>query len=309
MAPKRLGGSRRSYNPITGVYNAFVVSENAPIVRSVTAFGNLPSNHQTQINMSRNTNTNRTSRPSSVHPTTSSIYSHSSQPSIPLSPLSASQQQPVYINPDPSTHHRSAAAPSHRRPSSTAFFRPLAPSAAYSTASINPFGSVPAAGSAWEITRPPRPGSGRSSVGSGYDSQRSQRSTSINGSGSSNGKDKGRDKDKGKGKSKKPSSSSCLKVDKDSLSAAAKMGIWLMGTTPRKLEKAARAQKDRREWEREEKRARRGARRGGGRGGRSEDGGEEEEGGVEVWEEGEGREEWEGEEEVEERRASLRSMV
>jgi hypothetical protein len=41
MAPKR-GGSRRSYNPITGVYNAFVVSENAPIVRSVTAFGVSP---------------------------------------------------------------------------------------------------------------------------------------------------------------------------------------------------------------------------------------------------------------------------
>ncbi|EAQ84459.1 predicted protein [Chaetomium globosum CBS 148.51] len=39
MAPKRLGGSRRSYNPITGVYNAFVTSENAPIVRSVAAFG------------------------------------------------------------------------------------------------------------------------------------------------------------------------------------------------------------------------------------------------------------------------------
>ena len=39
MAPKRLGGgSRRSYNPITGVYNAFVVSDNAPIVRSVAAF-------------------------------------------------------------------------------------------------------------------------------------------------------------------------------------------------------------------------------------------------------------------------------
>lgn len=44
MAPKRIGGSRRSYNPITGVYNAFVVSENAPIVRSVAAFGvSLPS--------------------------------------------------------------------------------------------------------------------------------------------------------------------------------------------------------------------------------------------------------------------------
>ncbi|AEO59363.1 hypothetical protein MYCTH_2307599 [Thermothelomyces thermophilus ATCC 42464] len=39
MAPKRLGGSRRSYNPITGLYNAFFVSENAPIVRSVAAFG------------------------------------------------------------------------------------------------------------------------------------------------------------------------------------------------------------------------------------------------------------------------------
>jgi hypothetical protein len=40
MAPQRLGGgSRRSYNPITGAYNAFFVSENAPIVRSVTAFG------------------------------------------------------------------------------------------------------------------------------------------------------------------------------------------------------------------------------------------------------------------------------
>ncbi len=40
MAPKRLGGSRASsYNPVTAVYNAFVVSENASIVRSVTAFG------------------------------------------------------------------------------------------------------------------------------------------------------------------------------------------------------------------------------------------------------------------------------
>lgn len=258
--------------------------------------------------MSRNTNTNRTSRPSSVHPASSSIYSHSSQPSIPVSPLSASHQQPVYINPDPSTPHRSAAAPSHRRPSSTAFFRPLAPPAAYSTASINPFGSVPAASGAWETTRPPRPSSGRSSVGSGYNSQRSQRSTSGSGTGSGSGSGNGKDKDKGKGKSKKPSASSCLKVDKDSLSAAAKMGIWLMGTTPRKLEKAARAQKDKREWEREEKRARRGARSTRGRG-RSEGGGEEEEGGVEVWEEGEGREEWQGEEEEESRRASPRSMV
>lgn len=41
MAPKRLGGgsSRRSYNPITGAYNALFVSENASIVRSVVAFG------------------------------------------------------------------------------------------------------------------------------------------------------------------------------------------------------------------------------------------------------------------------------
>ncbi|KAK3305203.1 uncharacterized protein B0T15DRAFT_367549, partial [Chaetomium strumarium] len=39
MPPKRISGSRRSYNPITGAYNALFVSENAPIVRSVAAFG------------------------------------------------------------------------------------------------------------------------------------------------------------------------------------------------------------------------------------------------------------------------------
>ncbi|KAK4133926.1 hypothetical protein BT67DRAFT_381316 [Trichocladium antarcticum] len=33
------GSSRRSMNPFTATYNAFVVSENAPIVRSITAFG------------------------------------------------------------------------------------------------------------------------------------------------------------------------------------------------------------------------------------------------------------------------------
>lgn len=39
MAPKRLGGSRRSWNPITGTYNALFVSENASITRSVAMFG------------------------------------------------------------------------------------------------------------------------------------------------------------------------------------------------------------------------------------------------------------------------------
>lgn len=39
MPPKRLGGSRRSWNPITGAYNALFVSENAPITRSVAMFG------------------------------------------------------------------------------------------------------------------------------------------------------------------------------------------------------------------------------------------------------------------------------
>ncbi|AEO64692.1 fdd5adba-6ada-466e-83f5-806795151260 [Thermothielavioides terrestris] len=39
MPPKRISGSRRSYNPITSAYNALFVSENAPIVRSVAFFG------------------------------------------------------------------------------------------------------------------------------------------------------------------------------------------------------------------------------------------------------------------------------
>ncbi|KAL2265018.1 hypothetical protein VTJ83DRAFT_7528 [Remersonia thermophila] len=39
MAPKRIGGSRRSYNPITGIYNALFDSENASVVRSIAAFG------------------------------------------------------------------------------------------------------------------------------------------------------------------------------------------------------------------------------------------------------------------------------
>ncbi|KAL1839637.1 hypothetical protein VTJ49DRAFT_1298 [Mycothermus thermophilus] len=40
MAPKRIGGgSRRSYNPVTNIYNALFVSENAPVVRSIAAFG------------------------------------------------------------------------------------------------------------------------------------------------------------------------------------------------------------------------------------------------------------------------------
>ncbi|KAL2115335.1 hypothetical protein VTJ04DRAFT_9590 [Mycothermus thermophilus] len=40
MAPKRIGGSSsRSYNPITNVYNAFFVGENASILRSIAAFG------------------------------------------------------------------------------------------------------------------------------------------------------------------------------------------------------------------------------------------------------------------------------
>jgi hypothetical protein len=62
-----------------------------------------------------------------------------------------------------------------------------------------------------------------------------------------------------------------LKVDSSSLSTSAKLGIWLMGSSPRKLEKAAEAQKERRRWEREEKRRRRAEKgkhgAGGGRAG------------------------------------------
>ncbi|KAL2178385.1 uncharacterized protein P884DRAFT_172475, partial [Thermothelomyces heterothallicus CBS 202.75] len=73
------------------------------------------------------------------------------------------------------------------------------------------------------------------------------------------------------GKSGKPSSRSSssssaslrnqvLRVDAGSMPAGAKVGLWLMGTTPRRMEKAARQQGERRAREREEKRARRAAR-------------------------------------------------
>ncbi|AEO59364.1 hypothetical protein MYCTH_2128417 [Thermothelomyces thermophilus ATCC 42464] len=47
-----------------------------------------------------------------------------------------------------------------------------------------------------------------------------------------------------------------LRVDAASMPAGAKVGLWLMGTTPRRMEKAARQQQERRAREREEKRAR-----------------------------------------------------
>ncbi|KAL2172340.1 hypothetical protein VTG60DRAFT_6179 [Thermothelomyces hinnuleus] len=75
------------------------------------------------------------------------------------------------------------------------------------------------------------------------------------------------------GKSGKPSSSpssssssaslrnQVLRVDAASMPVGAKVGLWLMGTTPRKMEKAARQQRERRAREREEKRALREARK------------------------------------------------
>lgn len=49
-----------------------------------------------------------------------------------------------------------------------------------------------------------------------------------------------------------------LRVDADNLSTAAKIGILLMGTTPKKLEKVARAGQEKRQRERDRRRMRRG---------------------------------------------------
>ncbi|KAK3291559.1 uncharacterized protein B0H64DRAFT_409283 [Chaetomium fimeti] len=52
-----------------------------------------------------------------------------------------------------------------------------------------------------------------------------------------------------------------LRVNLETMPTAAKMGLWLMGTTPRKMAKAARAQQERREREREARRLLRDVRR------------------------------------------------
>ncbi|GAB1316473.1 hypothetical protein MFIFM68171_06683 [Madurella fahalii] len=65
-------------------------------------------------------------------------------------------------------------------------------------------------------------------------------------------------------KKKKKKKKQVLRVDPDNLSTAAKIGIFLMGTTPQKLEKAARAGHEKRQRERDRRRMQRGGGDGGG---------------------------------------------
>ncbi|KAK4031699.1 hypothetical protein C8A01DRAFT_41856 [Parachaetomium inaequale] len=76
-------------------------------------------------------------------------------------------------------------------------------------------------------------------------------------------------------KKKTPLKKQVLKLDPSTtLSTTAKMGIWLMGTTPKKMERAARAGRERRGREREGKRMKREARRAAGKDGGDNVGGE-----------------------------------
>jgi hypothetical protein len=101
---------------------------------------------------------------------------------------------------------------------------------------------------------------------------------------SSNSKRDSNSKSSTKGSATKSLKNQVLKVDSSSLSTSAKLGIWLMGSSAKKLEKAAEAQKEKRRWEREEKRRRREEKGkhgagGGGAGGFAE--GEDDEDGFE----------------------------
>ncbi|KAK4148437.1 hypothetical protein C8A00DRAFT_38990, partial [Chaetomidium leptoderma] len=236
---------------------------------------------------SRNSTGRAIRRPISPLPPASSIYSQqSSAASMPVSPLSTahSVQQPGNPN------HRAPAGapppPSHRRPNSSTFFRPADMAAAgggYPLASginnnrydFNDYhddNDLPGGydGAYDHLRSPPPTHSGDDNVSRG----------SGSGSGGSGG---GKDKKKSKSSNKHKKAGGCLKVvDRNSLSAGAKAGIWLMGTTPEKLEQAARAQKDRREREREERRekkqAKREMKRAAGRGPLEDGGGEYDEG-------------------------------
>ena len=127
-------------------------------------------------------------------------------------------------DPNPRRSARSPSPALIRRPASPAFFNPLANASSYSTASQNPFpeGYAP--------SLPPAAGH----------KQRSQK------------------KDK---KKKTNWRKQVLKFERAKLSFWDKVGIWLMGTTPEKLERAAREGERRRERERERRREARRARR------------------------------------------------
>ena len=208
-------------------------------------------------------NINNPSRkpPSLLIPPPSSVYSqNTSAIIIPVSPVSTTSR--FGPGPGPGAHpnqgQRRAPTPrppvtGHRRPSSSAFFRP-APTTYYPhpTRQDNreeeedgfPLGGYDGA---YDHLPP---------AASNPNSTTSPSTSTSNPDYLQNNPDKANKKGK-----KQVSSKSCLRVDKANLSFAAKAGIWLMGSTPSRLEQAARAQKEKRQRERQEKRERRERRR------------------------------------------------
>ncbi|SPQ26454.1 2b670b3d-c328-4d3b-9541-0ecee8a71e38 [Thermothielavioides terrestris] len=184
----------------------------------------------------------------------------------------------IYSQPDPSTvsvpvSHLpndtagAAGGPSARRPTSSAFFHPLSTSANPSHPSLNPFagyyqqqqpdqadalggydGAYDRAGAGpAPINLHPPPGS------NWFKSKTSKTSSSSSGKSHSSSSSKS-SSSSGSSSKRKPQRHDVLKVDASSLSLAARMGIYLMGTTPEKLERAARRQAEKRRAARREAR-------------------------------------------------------
>ncbi|KAL2192802.1 hypothetical protein P885DRAFT_64551 [Corynascus similis CBS 632.67] len=177
------------------------------------------------------TNTNRNHRPPLPPTFASSVYSQrTNAASGPTSPVSAAPSR-YPAGGTCSTLHETT---SRLRPTSSAFFRPPETS----NSSIYRFTSRHS--SAEDVDDGlNQPGSGSGSVRDGLG--KNHRSSSSFSSYS-------------KSSSKR---NQVLRVDAASMPAGVKVGLWLMGTTPRRMESAARQQREKRARGREEMRARR----------------------------------------------------
>ncbi|KAK4119231.1 hypothetical protein N657DRAFT_637415 [Parathielavia appendiculata] len=245
----------------------------------------------------------------------SSVYSQQSQPSIPVSlPSSASGK-----NAGAGTYAQcpSMIGPSRPRPSSSAFFHGMAVSPAPG------YGGLGGYDGTYDHHLPPSPAPSQmpfpiqqprgffpnatNGAAAAIDHDNNNNNGNNNNLRTKTEADKPKSKasitfkTKTKTKSITGTKNQVLKVNPSTLSTNAKVGIFLMGTTPKKLEKAALALQVRRRWERaEKKRARRERKRGAGAGdGRSgHEEGQEADGGYgdDEWEVEEGGE-WQGKEE------------
>ncbi|KAK4244763.1 hypothetical protein C7999DRAFT_43636 [Corynascus novoguineensis] len=160
----------------------------------------------------------------------------------PRPPLPSTFASSVYSQKTNTVSGPTSQTTSRPRPTSSAFFRPTDTS----NSSIYHFSSRHSSTEDVDDGLN-QPGSGSGSVQDGLGKNRRSSSSFSSDSKSSSKRNQ------------------VLRVDAAIMPAGVKVGLWLMGTTPRKMEKAARHQREKRARGREEKRARRRVRRYAGK--------------------------------------------